>query len=123
MGTVRVGDRLADSILVFQRVCGAWVSQPVSGYTQCESPHIQSFCIYLAGKPVLYVREKLGLSYHNMCVLLQKVDSMPERAPWKEGWLTFKDRPGECHLVQFRDIIKALKALLGNRAHADQIVW
>lgn len=58
-----------------------------------------------------------------MRALLKKVDSIPERAPWKEGWLTFKDRPGERHLVQFRDIIKALKALLGNPAHADKIVW
>ncbi|EPS92972.1 hypothetical protein FOMPIDRAFT_1078370, partial [Fomitopsis schrenkii] len=69
------------------------------------------------------VCDKLGLSYHNMRALLQKVDSIPERAPWKEGWLTFKDRPGERHLVQFRDIIKALKALLGNPAHAKKIVW
>ncbi|KAH9913218.1 uncharacterized protein B0H18DRAFT_888730, partial [Fomitopsis serialis] len=69
------------------------------------------------------VREKLGLSYHNMRSLLQKVDSIPERSPWMEQWLTFKDRPGETHLVQFRDIIAAIKALLGNPAHADRIVY
>ncbi|KAI0724930.1 hypothetical protein C8Q72DRAFT_786477 [Fomitopsis betulina] len=67
-------------------------------------------------------REKLGLSYHNMRALLQKVDSMPARAEWKEEWLTFKDRPGEHHLVQFRDVIEAIRALLGNPAHADRIV-
>ncbi|KAH9912266.1 uncharacterized protein B0H18DRAFT_1127404 [Fomitopsis serialis] len=69
------------------------------------------------------VKEKLGLSYHNTRALLQKVDSLPERARWKERWLSFKDRPGERHLLQFRDIIEAIKALLGNPAHADHIVY
>lgn len=68
-------------------------------------------------------REKLGLSYHNMHALLQKVDSMLARAKWREEWLTFKDRPGERHLIQFRDIIEAIRALLGNPAHADHIVY
>lgn len=58
-----------------------------------------------------------------MRALLQKVDSMPARAEWKEEWLTFKDRPGERHLVQFRDVIEAIRALLGNPAHADRIVY
>ena len=58
-----------------------------------------------------------------MRALLQKVDSMPDRAPWMEQWITFKDRPGEKHLVQYRDIIIAIKALLGNPAHADKIVY
>ena len=58
-----------------------------------------------------------------MRTLLQKVDSMPDRAPWMEQWITFKDRPGEKHLVQYRDIIIAMKALLGNPAHADKIVY
>ncbi|KAH9916359.1 uncharacterized protein B0H18DRAFT_884862 [Fomitopsis serialis] len=69
------------------------------------------------------VREKLGLSYHNTRALLQKVDSLPERARWKEHWLSFKDRPGERHLLQFRCIIEAIKALLGNPAHSDHIVY
>lgn len=55
--------------------------------------------------------------------MLQKVDSIPTRSPWTERWLTFKDRPAERHLVQYRDVIKAIMALLGNPAHADQIVW
>ncbi|KAH9911408.1 uncharacterized protein B0H18DRAFT_892900 [Fomitopsis serialis] len=68
-------------------------------------------------------QERLGLSYHNSRVLLQRVDSLPERAEWKERWLSFKDRPDERHLVQFRDIIEAIRTLLGNPAHADQIVY
>ena len=65
----------------------------------------------------------LGLSYHNSRALLQRVDSLPERAEWQERWLTFKDRPNEKHLLQFRDIIQAIRALLGNPEHADKIVY
>ena len=65
----------------------------------------------------------LGLSYHNSRALLQQVDSLPERAEWQERWLTFKDRPNEKHLLQFRDIIQAIRALLGNPEHADKIVY
>ncbi|KAH9911635.1 uncharacterized protein B0H18DRAFT_892300 [Fomitopsis serialis] len=68
-------------------------------------------------------KERLGLSYHNSYALLQRVDSLPERAEWKERWLTFKDRPNEEHLVQYRDIIEAIRTLLGNPEHADQIVY
>lgn len=68
-------------------------------------------------------KDKLGLSYHNTRALLGKIDSIPERVPWQEKWLSFKDRPEERHLVQFRDIISAIKALLGNPAHAGQIVY
>ena len=72
---------------------------------------------------MLQFREKLGLSYHNSRALLQRVDSLPERAEWQERWVSFKDRPGEKHLVQFRDIIQAIRALLGNPKHADKIVY
>lgn len=72
---------------------------------------------------MLQFREKLGLSYHNSRALLQRVDSLPERAEWEERWVSFKDRPGEKHLVQFRNIIQAIRALLGNTQHADKIVY
>ncbi|KAH9913048.1 uncharacterized protein B0H18DRAFT_888958 [Fomitopsis serialis] len=68
-------------------------------------------------------KERLGLSYHNSYSLLQRVDSLPERAEWRERWLTFKDRPNEEHLVQYRDIIEAIRTLLGNPEHADRIVY
>ncbi|EPS93667.1 hypothetical protein FOMPIDRAFT_1055780 [Fomitopsis schrenkii] len=68
-------------------------------------------------------QQRLGLLYHNMPSLLQKVDSMLDRAPWMEQWIMFKDRPGEKHLVQYRDIIMAIKALLGNLVHAGKIVY
>ncbi|KAH9918422.1 uncharacterized protein B0H18DRAFT_824378, partial [Fomitopsis serialis] len=65
----------------------------------------------------------LGLSYHNSRALLQHVDSLPERAEWTERLLSFKDRPNEKHLLQFRDIIQAIRTLLGNPEHADRIVY
>ncbi|EPS92908.1 hypothetical protein FOMPIDRAFT_1056442 [Fomitopsis schrenkii] len=68
-------------------------------------------------------RDKLRLSYHNTRALLQQVDSLPERAEWEERWVLFKDRPGEKHLVQFHNIIQAIRALLGNPQHADKIVY
>ena len=68
-------------------------------------------------------REKLELSYHNMRALLQRVDSLPERAEWQECTITIKDRPKERHLLQFRDIIQAIRALLGNIRHAGKIVY
>ncbi|KAH9913390.1 uncharacterized protein B0H18DRAFT_837744, partial [Fomitopsis serialis] len=68
-------------------------------------------------------QERLGLSYHNSRALLQCVDSLPERAEWTERLLSFRDRPNEKHLVQFRDIIQAIRTLLGNPEHADQIVY
>ncbi|EPS93774.1 hypothetical protein FOMPIDRAFT_92644 [Fomitopsis schrenkii] len=68
-------------------------------------------------------QQMLGLSYHNSWALLQRVNSLPERAEWQEQWLTFKDRPNEKHLLQFRDIIQAICALLSNPEHADKIVY
>ncbi|EPS92513.1 hypothetical protein FOMPIDRAFT_23873, partial [Fomitopsis schrenkii] len=68
-------------------------------------------------------RERLGLSYHNTRSLLQRIDSLPERAEWEEHWITFKDRPNERHLLQFRDIIQAIRTLLGNPEHTNRIVY
>ncbi|EPS93903.1 hypothetical protein FOMPIDRAFT_60752 [Fomitopsis schrenkii] len=68
-------------------------------------------------------RERLGLSYHNTCSLLQRIDSLPERAEWEERWITFKDRPNKCHLLQFCDIIQAICTLLGNPEHTNRIVY
>ncbi|EPS99185.1 hypothetical protein FOMPIDRAFT_92655 [Fomitopsis schrenkii] len=48
---------------------------------------------------------------------------MPARAEWQEEWLTFKDRLGKHHLVQFHNIIEAIHALLRNPAHANCIIY
>lgn len=72
---------------------------------------------------MLQFREKLELSYRNTCALLQHVDSLPERAEWQECMITFKDHPKEQHVLQFRDIIQAIHALLGNIRHTGKIVY
>ena len=58
-----------------------------------------------------------------MCTLLQHVDSLLERAEWQECMITIKHHPNEQHLLQFRDIIQAICALLGNIRHAGKIVY
>ncbi|TFY64417.1 hypothetical protein EVJ58_g2643 [Rhodofomes roseus] len=69
------------------------------------------------------VVEKLGLSYKDIRQLYLKVDDIPERASWKTSSLAFPDRPDDVHLVRYRDIIEAIKALLGNPAYAKDIVY
>jgi hypothetical protein len=58
------------------------------------------------------VVEKLGLSYHNIRALHQKVDKIPERAgDWQTRTLTFKDRPNDKFTVHFRDPVEAIRSL------------
>ena len=67
--------------------------------------------------------ESLGLSFKDVRGLFVKVDTIPDRAPWRTMSIAFPDRPEEKHLVQYCDIIEAIKALLGNLSYAKQIVW
>ncbi|KII89509.1 hypothetical protein PLICRDRAFT_29724 [Plicaturopsis crispa FD-325 SS-3] len=69
------------------------------------------------------VREKLGLSYDNIRGLHKIVDSIPERAEWKSKYISFRDTPNEKHLVQYRNVIQAIESLIGNPAHAKDIVY
>ncbi|KAJ7625428.1 hypothetical protein B0H17DRAFT_1287118, partial [Mycena rosella] len=70
------------------------------------------------------VREKLGLSYKNIRGLHQIVDDIPERAgEWMTKSLSFPDRPGEKHFIRYRDPLAAIRSLLGNPAHAKDIVY
>ena len=52
-----------------------------------------------------------------------KVDSIPDRASWKTATLTFADRLDEEHIIRYRDIVEAIRALLGNPSHAKHIVY
>jgi hypothetical protein len=72
---------------------------------------------------VIQVKEKLGLSYHNIRGLHQVVDSIPGRAEWKTKILSFDDKPQHKHAIHFRDPLEAIRALLGNPAHAKDIVY
>lgn len=69
------------------------------------------------------VAEKLGLSYNNTKSLHKKLDRIPERAKWYSANLGFKDRPDEPHLIQYRDPLEAIRSLLGNPTHNDDIVY
>ncbi|KAH9912827.1 uncharacterized protein B0H18DRAFT_887368 [Fomitopsis serialis] len=69
------------------------------------------------------VVEKLGLTFKDVRELFIKVDALPDRAAWKTTSLTFPDRIDEQHLVRYRDILEAIKALLGNPAHAKDVVY
>jgi hypothetical protein len=58
------------------------------------------------------VVEKLGLSYHNVRALHQKVDAIPERAgEWKSRDLKFADRPDDVFTVRYRDPVEAIRSL------------
>ncbi|KAI0055226.1 hypothetical protein BV25DRAFT_1921995 [Artomyces pyxidatus] len=69
------------------------------------------------------VVESLGLSYTTVEGLHKQVDSLPERAKWKSKYIWFEDKPDDKHLVQYRDPLEAIEALLGNPAHAKHIVY
>ncbi|KAJ7939775.1 hypothetical protein B0H13DRAFT_2497549 [Mycena leptocephala] len=57
------------------------------------------------------VREKLGLS-------------IPDRAMgWTSKSLSFPDRPNEKYIIRYRDPLAAIQSLLGNPAHAKDIVY
>jgi hypothetical protein len=51
------------------------------------------------------------------------VSSIPSRAQWSTSYLSFPDNPEEKHMVQYRDPLEAIHTLLGNPAHAKEIVY
>lgn len=69
------------------------------------------------------VAEKLNLSFHNTRGMHQILEEIPARATWKTCHLSFPDRPEEKHMIQFRDPLEAIRTLLGNPAHARDIVY
>lgn len=68
--------------------------------------------------------EKLGLLFHNMRALHQKVDSMPDKAgEWQTRELKFNDRPDEIFTVRFRDPVEAIKGLWKDRYLSPKMVF
>ena len=67
--------------------------------------------------------ECLGLSYHNSHKLYQAVDAIPPHAEWKTRSLWFQSHPEVKHYIHYRNPLEAIQALLGNPAHAGQIVY
>lgn len=53
----------------------------------------------------------------------QIINTIPSRALWHTTYLSFPDNPEEQHMVQYRDPLEAICTLLGNPAHAKNIVY
>jgi len=51
------------------------------------------------------------------------VDSIPSRAEWKTKELWYKSDLEDKHTIRYRDPLQAIASLLGNPAHASDIVY
>jgi hypothetical protein len=51
------------------------------------------------------------------------VDSIPPRAEWKNRTLCFFDKPEQKYTIFYRDPLEAIRTLLGNPAHAKEMVY
>jgi hypothetical protein len=51
------------------------------------------------------------------------VNSVPDRAKWKTRELWYKSDPEDKHIIHYRDPKELISALLGNPAHAKDIVY
>jgi hypothetical protein len=63
------------------------------------------------------------LSYHNIRGLHKLVDHVPPRAAWKTQEIWFKSDPDDKHIIHYRDPLDAVRTLLGNPAHASDIIY
>ncbi|KAF8906955.1 hypothetical protein CPB84DRAFT_1644167, partial [Gymnopilus junonius] len=72
------------------------------------------------------VIEKLGLSYHNIRGLHQKLDSIPEKAGnWKSVKLSFdsNERPNESFTLRYHDPIEAVRSLWKDPQLSPEMVF
>ena len=70
------------------------------------------------------MQEKLGLSYGNARSMLKCVDQIPNKCgDWYTKQLSFKDSPDETFIVHHRDPVEAIKALWGDPAFAEHLVY
>ncbi|KAG0696668.1 hypothetical protein DFH29DRAFT_984553 [Suillus ampliporus] len=65
----------------------------------------------------------LGLAYYNIRGLHQTIDSIPPRAKWQSTYLAFDDTPDYKHELHYQNPLEAIQTLLGNPAHAQDIVY
>jgi hypothetical protein len=63
------------------------------------------------------------LSHHNTRTLHKVLDDIPPKAEWQTKKLAFEDRPEEEYTIFHRNPIDAIRSLLGNPAHAKDIVY
>ncbi|KAF5341494.1 hypothetical protein D9757_014788 [Collybiopsis confluens] len=70
------------------------------------------------------VQNKLGLSYTNSKSMLEYIDAIPNRCGiWYTKELSFRDSLDEKFTVHHRDPVQAIKALWGDPAFADHLVY
>ncbi|KAF8868438.1 hypothetical protein CPB84DRAFT_1819214 [Gymnopilus junonius] len=70
------------------------------------------------------VVENLGLSYHNIRGLHQKLDAMPEKAgEWKTQNIVFKDKPEQSFMLRYRDPLEAVKSLWRDPQLSPEMVF
>ncbi|KAF9527055.1 hypothetical protein CPB83DRAFT_895492 [Crepidotus variabilis] len=70
------------------------------------------------------VVEKLGLSFHNVRSLHQKVDSLSDQAgEWKTRRFAFQDHPNDKYTLHLRDPVEAIKTLFADLAHNKHLVY
>ncbi|KAJ3964841.1 hypothetical protein EV361DRAFT_975920 [Lentinula raphanica] len=73
---------------------------------------------------LIQVQERLGLTFNNSRTMLEKLDTIPDRAgPWFTKNLSFKDRPEEVFTIHHRDPVEAIKALWGDPSLARDLVY
>jgi len=88
-------------------------------------PGVSKFCLCLKlFSNIIKVVEKLGLSYHNIRGLHQKLDEMPEKGgKWKTENLRFKDRPNELFTLRYRDPVEAIQSLWKDSQLSPEMVF
>ncbi|KAG0708254.1 hypothetical protein DFH29DRAFT_994508 [Suillus ampliporus] len=69
------------------------------------------------------VKDHFGLAYHNTRGLHQTIDSVPPHAKWQSTFLAFADKPDHKHELHYRNLVDAIRTLLGNPAHAKDIIY
>jgi hypothetical protein len=105
------GQKAIDRLLAISGVC---VSQVC-----CVSRNFSN-----SSQLLLQVQEKLGLSYNNIRALLQKVDSIPDRAgEWQTKELFFHGQLDEKYTIRFRNPIDAIKSLFADPALEQHRVY
>ena len=67
--------------------------------------------------------DNVGLSYSNTRSLHRFIEEVPPRAEWKSRRLSFRDTPEEEYILHYRSPLEAIKALLGDPALAEHIVY
>ncbi|OAX31749.1 hypothetical protein K503DRAFT_794902 [Rhizopogon vinicolor AM-OR11-026] len=69
------------------------------------------------------VADTLQLTFHNTRGMHNIISSIPSCAQCSTSYLSFPDNPEEKHMVQYRKPLEAICTLLGNPAHANDIVY